>query len=50
MNDIAVLKQIILMLLIDLEDEHWGMWDAEVEHIRERFGIDANELLKGVQS
>ena len=50
MNDITVLKQIILMLLQELENEHWGMWEAEAESIKKRFGIDVDELLKEVQS
>lgn len=46
MNDVTVLKQIILMLLNDIEDEHWGMWEAEAERIKERFGVDVDDLLK----
>lgn len=46
MNDITVLKQIILMLLNDIEDEHLGMWEVEQENIKEKFGIDVSDLLK----
>ena len=49
MNE-SILKQIILMLLLDIEDEHLGMWDVEAENIKEKFGIDVKELLKGVQT
>ena len=49
MNDITVLKQIILMLLKDIEDEHLGMWEVEEENIKEKFGIDVSELLREVQ-